>query len=624
MFNLMAKTMNFRPKDFETALLDFSSLALGTHNATNEIMESQIQIASPEQAKQFHKQYTNYQQALRAKADDVFRNGVPSERSIKKVDETFRKYDKTRQIHEKDPSLAFLNDPIHRKEFDVHPYEIKGKHTPPNPYPGASAAMDGLWPGYDKEEYFKEYPFLERYRDKAPKGKVLEAFLRDHNLFFNFPETLSRYGVLFVPPPYLTDDLNVEVRQHLSKCDKLHHTAPTLTLNATVAEARLVLSYVEDDMVAVVVDEGGKCIGVIGWEDLEHLTEDDETKYIGKFYQRDWNEAPDGDMSAEQAFEYMDSKKPEKWNYMLKFVGNKIRIVTRTTASIAHFLPPHTFKEGLGSAIYFGISDIADGNRLINRLKTDADGVPAAIVETAHADTPYFRKILAHYRKEMQDVFLMAGTTIDPDAVMDFLKRYGADSVKLGIAEGTACRTSDTGIALPNAHVGLICGAEAYGEGHLALDGWGKSGEFIKGLSMTGIQMRQGGGAFVGRRESANPWLPSQDGKGRGKFYRGMAGIDVQRAVLESKDLLGLIKRMENAAHLHSEGAEVFVRQRSPSTLGRMLLAHMFLLKSAMSYSGVRAELADKEKIPASMYEVVMHQFQRMAELYLVQAKTAA
>lgn len=611
----MGVTVNFSLADAGN-LQEFDSLILGTHNATQEITLRHLTSASPAESKKFHALYTDYVAAERARTDYLLRHGTSTEDHDKKLRKAFDKYDKARDKHSADPALDFLNDPIRRKEFNVQPYEIKGKIMPPNPYPGMSAAMDGLWPGYDKPEYFDEYPFLERYRDTAPEGKVLETFLRDHNMFFNFPETISRYGVMFVPPPYLSDDLNVEVRQHLSQCDELYHTCPIVSPTTTVDEARLVLSYLEDDMVVAVMDKG-ECVGVVSWENLEGQK---GALSIKKLFTKGFNEAPKEKLTPEQVFAYMEGKNPQ-WTYMLQMNGDKPRIVTQTTAAISHFLPPHTFKEGLGSAIYFGISDIEEGNTLINRLKSEADGIPAAIVETAHADTQFYRTILDHYRNVLHDVFLMAGTTVDPKAVLEFLWKYGADAVKLGIAEGRACRTSRTGIAPPNAHVGLECGAALFENGYGALDGWGESDEFIKGLAMSGIQMRQAGGAFVGRRESANPWM--KNGHGRGKFYRGMAGLDVQQAVLAQDPNVAIGKRMENAAHLHSEGAEVFVPQRSPSTIGRMLLAHMFLLKSAMSYSGVRAELDPDQrptKVKKAMQERVLHQFHRMARFYAVNA----
>lgn len=613
----MAITANFRLEEAH-ALKEFDSLILGTHNATRGIIDSHLKLVDPHEALQFQGLYQAYSAANRKKMDYVLRNGVSRDDLDKEVFETHRQYSMAKNQYKWDPSLGFLDDPIHRKEFNVRPYAIKGKIMPPNPYPGATAAMDGLWPGYDKPEYFNEYPFLARFKGKVPEGKVMEAFLREHDLFFNFPETVSRYGVLFVPPPYLSDDLNVELRQHLSNCDTLFHTAPKVKPNTTVEEARLVLSYVEDDMVAIVEDEGGQCVGVVSWKDLEGKSDGDP---IRLHYQKGWNEAPAGDLNSKQAFQYMNDKN-RKWSYMLKFTGNKARIVTKTTASVAHFLPPNVHKKGLGSAIYFGISDVAEGDRLIKRLKSEADGIPSAIVETAHADTEYYRTILRHYRGMMQDVFTMAGTTVDPEAVHDFLFDCGADGVKLGIAEGRACRTSNTGIAPPNAHVGLECGSAAMGQGYLMLDGWGNSDEFIKGLAMSGIQFRQGGGAFVGRRESANPWM-KHNGNSRGKFYRGMAGSEVQQAAMQGKSLSDL-KQMEVAAHLHSEGAEVFVPQRSPSTVGRMLLAHMFLLKSAMSYEGVRAELDNDDSVAhMAMREAVLHQFHRMAKLYSVYGQVA-
>ncbi|HVW66294.1 MAG TPA: IMP dehydrogenase [Candidatus Peribacteraceae bacterium] len=605
----MAITANFSLEQ-ASDLKDFDQLVLGTHNATQEIIDGHLKLTSPANAKKFHEAYLAYQAAYRKKTDFVLRHGVSTPELEKNLLETHKKYSALQDQHSADPSLAFLNKPIHRKEFNAEPYAIPGKILPPQPYLGASSAMDGIWPGYDKPEYFEQFPFLHKYEAKNP-GKALHAFLREHNLFFHFPETVSRYGVLFVPPPYLEDDLNVELRSHLSTCDKLYHSAPIVSPNDTVAEARLVLSYVEDDMVAMVMD-GKECKGVVGWRDLEGQP---DGQLIGALTERqqDWYEAPNHELDAKEAFAYMEER---DWPYMVKFTKHGPRIMTQTTASVSYFLRPNVFKNGLGSAVYFGISDTKEGDLLIDRLINEADGIPAAIVETAHGDTPFYRTILSHYRQKMQDVFMMAGTTVDTEAVLDFLLKYGADGVKLGIAEGHACRTSNTGIAPPNAHVGLECGAAAYNQGYLMLDGWGLPSEFIKGLAMSGIQMRQGGGAFMGRREAANPSIRVNGS--RGKFYRGMAGKDVQEAVLGRKDP-DIVKRMEARAHLHSEGAEVFVPQRSPSTVGRMLLSYMFLLKSAMSYEGVRAELADPTKIPSHMTpESELHQFHRMAKLYSV------
>lgn len=591
-------------------LRDFGDWVLGTHNATHDILQAHAQQVSPTEAKKFHEAHQAYQQAILKKRDHVLRNGCTNPDIETIVNNTQKAYKLLQNSYGTDPALAFLNDPIHRKEFAVEPYTVQtaGKRLPPHPYLGATSAMDGLWPGYDKPEYFEHFPFLHTYADRMP-GKALQAFLREHRLYFHFPETVSRYGVLFVPPPYLDDDVNVELRQHLSTCDSLFHTAPKLSLTTRVEEASLVLSYVEDDMVAVVEDEGGRCVGVVGWQDLQGVP---AGTLVSSLYTKEWNEAPEGVFDAKGAFSYMEKR---DWPYMLRFTEFGPRIVTQTTAAISSFLPPHTYKNGLGSSLYFGISDVAEGDALIHRLQAEADGLPAAFVETAHADTQYYRTIFRHYREKLQDVFLMAGTTVDPEAVLDFLDTYGADGVKLGIAEGRACRTSNTGVAPPNAHVGLECGAVAMDRGYLLLDGWGGSDEFIKGLAMSGIQMRQGGGAFVGRREAANPSVIINGV--RGKFYRGMAGADVQQSVAGRKSS-SLSKRMESRAHLHSEGAEVFVPQRTPSTVGRMLLSHMFLLKSAMSYQGVRAERANSLIVPKALVEPALRQFQRHAKLYAV------
>ncbi len=629
---------NFSTRPFPNPIPDFSDISLGTSNATDDILLYGLKHGiKPGSAMDFERLKRLYDESSRAKIDQVLSTGDATDEVLHAKRHAAREFFAHKKQVMADPQFDFLQNAISRKDFDISPYEIPGKKTLNNPFPGATSAMDGIWPGYDKPEYLVEYPFL----NKPKYGGSLLKFLRYHEIIFNLPETFARYGGVFTPHPYTTPEMNVELRNHLEQCDLVYHTAPIVYLDNTKEEVDLVLSYYEDDFRAVVMDRPkGSVIGVVGRDDMHGK---DDTVEVKEFMNRNWNMAPQQELKPEDLYAYMESggkhrnaktldANPDDIDpnggipFVLKLEeGKPPRIATQTTAALSHFLPPFKYKNGLGSMSYLRISDLDESKAMLAKMLAETDGFPAAIVETAHGDTEFVRKVFRTFRKQLQDVFMMTGTVIDPYAVDEFQmmmqdveqngnlfndEREDADANKLGIARGHACRTSTTGVRLTDAFVAMMCGASIWKDGSLMLDGWGSSDEFIIGLSAHSVRMRQGGGAILARRESANPFM-TVNGK-RGKFYRGMAGAEMQNEVLGAKKLT-LHKRMERRTHLHSEGAEEFVEERFPSTVGRMMLMYKFLLQSAMSYSGVRKEIKEKP----------LMQFQKRATWTIVPQRAA-
>src|SRR3989338_470204 len=489
---------------------DFHSLSFNTSNATDDILLYGLKHGiEPKTAIEFKRLKEQYELASRRKMHEVLTTGDASRETLEMKRSAFDDFARLKGKYMSQEDMRFLWDPISRKQFDISPYEIPGKATLAHPFPGVTAAMDGVWPGYDKPIHFEQYPFLLQY------GGLMH-FLRKHHLLFHLPETFARYGGVFIPHPYVGDDLNAELRRHLERSDLLFHTAPVVYPETTKEELDLVLSYCEDDFVAVVMDrEGGSVIGTVGAEHAEGRGSKDTVK---DFFVRNWHSAPEGDLTAEQAYVHMETADIP---YMLKLKeGQPPRIVTQTTAALSHFLPPFKHKNGLGSIAYFRISNIDESNATFDRLLAETDGIPGAIVETAHADTEFVRRVFRIFRKRMQDMFMMSGTVIDPRAVDEFMlwmrmvekegkffkndERQDADGMKIGIAEGRACRTSNTGLRITNAYAGLLCGASMWKDGTMILDGWGYPDEFTLGLSAHSARARQRGGTIVGRRECPN------------------------------------------------------------------------------------------------------------------------
>lgn len=600
----MAKT-NFPIYPPPSPLPTFETTSLGTFNADGMLLEMSLDRVQEGLSTSLRQQRELYQGVLRQKIIAATSHGQIPQNVLDDKRVASAAYHGA--VHEfyQQPQFKKYGDPFSRKSFNISPYEVT-KRSLAHPYPGFSAAQDGLWPGYEKPEYIEQYPFLEN------DGGII-PFLKKHRIEYNFPETFARYGGVFVPPPYATLEQNKGLRSHLERCHQYFHTAPVVKAHTSKEELDLVLSYYEDDFRAVVEDEGGHVIGVVSREDAKGKG---SRVSVGQLMKKDFHETPSADISPQDAFLYMEDKGIE---YLLLLDDGKPKIMTKTSACFSHFLPPFKFKNGLGSMAYIGVSDQAEAEYTLDSLMRHGDGIPAANIETAHGGLTSVLMFSRRMREKYQDLFMMGGTVIHPEMCDAFIqeiaktsdeKQKALDAMKVGIARGRACRTSTAAVGLEDLYPALISGGAIHEDGTVVLDGWGSPDEFIIGLSIHGVRARQGGGALLARRESANPWVRGKNGNW-GKFYRGMAGPEAQQAKLIGKKL-GIDKRMELHAFLHSEGAEEFVDARYPNSLGRVMLMYKFLLQSAMSYSGVRS---DVEGVPH------LKQFQHNAELFIVPQK---
>lgn len=599
----MAKT-NFPIYPPPTPLPTYETTSLGTFNADAMLLEMSLNDIQTDLSTNLRLEREQYRDALRNKIVVATTHGrIPANVLAEKRVASARYHGSLDELYQK-PEFKKYGDPFSRKAFNIKPYEMTSRKLN-HPYPGFSAAQDGLWPGYEKPEYKEQYPFLENY------GGIL-PFLAKHRIEYNFPETFARYGGVFVPPPYATLQQNKDLRSHMERCHPYFHTAPVVSKYTSKEELDLILSYYEDDFMAVVEDEGHRVIGVVGRKEASGRG---SRVAVEQFMKTDFHETPSPDIEPKDAFLYMEDKGVD---YLLLLDDGKPKIMTKTSACFSHFLPPFKYKSGLGSMAYIGVSDQAEAEHTLDELMRHGDGIPGADIETAHGALTSVLLFSRRMRERYQDLFMMGGTVIHPEYCDMFIqeiakksddKQKALDAMKIGIARGRACRTSTAAVGLEDLYPALQCGGAIHEDGTMVLDGWGTPDEFIIGLSVHGVRARQGGGSLLARRESANPWIRDKNGKW-GKFYRGMAGPEAQKAKMEGKPL-SVEKRMELHAFLHSEGAEEFVHSRFPNTLGRVMLMYKFLLQSAMSYSGVRSDHPESH----------LKQFQENAELFIVPAK---
>ncbi|MDB4979237.1 MAG: inosine-5-monophosphate dehydrogenase [Candidatus Peribacteria bacterium] len=480
---------------------------------------------------------------------------------------------------------------VSRGEFSVKPYEVQGKNTLDHPFPGFSAAMDAQWPGYE-----------ESYRN----------FLKKHNADKWFPERIASLGAVFVPHPDASGGENRELLEHMRRQHKYFRNVPTVTKYTTAGDVKSLLSHYDTDFPVAVVDSGGKLQRFLSLKDVgnaKDLTTVSDIKSTGDYGMS----APSEDIKPEDAFALLE-KTGKDFMYR-EFDENIIRVMSLTTAALSKLLPPFTFREGLGSIVYLGINDYEGA---IKKLKSYTKfGIAGAIIETAHADRDDVIHFVRRVRARFPDLFLAAGTVTDPFAVSELLEEV--DAVKVGIAEGSSCRTSETGVGITNAWAGFVCGQAAYGKGTIILDGWGgglngSTQEFCVGMSFHSVRGRQGGGAFSNRAESAMPLGPNKDDPQemrQGKNVRGMASKSADIYRQKQRGGVDARKRMALQIEPYWEGAEEWRPLRSPRTVAGLMLLSKQRLQSAMSYAGVRSS----DKSPH------LQQFHEQAELFMVPKK---
>lgn len=115
-------------------------------------------------------------------------------------------------------------------------------------------------------------------------------------------------------------------------------------------------------------------------------------------------------------------------------------------------------------------------------------------IDIAHAHSTRMKEMIEYIKSETnsyRNVFLIAGNVATPEAVRD-LEEWGADCVKVGIAQGDACTTyGQTGFGMPMFTCMLECAAVA--KKPLIADGGVRmNGDFAKAVRAGGSMVMAG------------------------------------------------------------------------------------------------------------------------------------
>lgn len=171
---------------------------------------------------------------------------------------------------------------------------------------------------------------------------------------------------------------------------------------------------------------------------------------------------------------------------------------------------------------YVSVSVGVHDDEVIKQLSTVDTKVDYITVDVAHGHSLKVRKTIDNIRDTWGDkVFIIAGNVCTPSAV-EQLSDWGADSVKVGIGQGSPCTTKDkTGFTLPM----FTCVQECAKPGvPIIADGSVKcTGDIAKAL-VAGAKMVMVGGMFA--RCADSPAETIMTDRGKQKIYYGSASAE--------------------------------------------------------------------------------------------------
>lgn len=181
-----------------------------------------------------------------------------------------------------------------------------------------------------------------------------------------------------------------------------------------------------------------------------------------------------------------------------------------------------TKRLGIISSISIGVNN--DSYELIDTL-SDIDMVPDYItIDVAHGHSLKMKKMIKHVKSKLPNTFLIAGNVCTPSAVID-LEEWGCDSVKVGIAGGSACTTyHSTGFGNRGWQANMVMDCSKVAKKPIIADGSIKEHSDIVKSLVLGASMVMIGGMFAGYKESPGKLI--QKGNDWYKTFWGSASSE--------------------------------------------------------------------------------------------------
>ncbi len=516
-----------------------------------------------------------FEQQLALKVRSRLEGGAHDEEAVKKLLELNELY------HARFQSLLLqfpeYADRISRRNISIEPPRApNGKFNLGHKFPVFTAAMWSVWPGDSREH---------------------RAFLASHNAKYRTPESVASKGAVFVTPPRLPASEVIDLLEHLHGCHPNWRNPPTVTQNDTCKDAKTLLAHYDEDFVAVVLDEGGQCIGTVD-PTLLHQSSGQESIMMC-LVKKNGHELP-LQIDPEDAYLHMTNPQTQS-SFAMNFETGKPLMMTRKTAAAAKLMPAFMQEkaEGFGCLVYVGVDNVEETLKFLREI---APHKPAGIIiEAAHGHrTDVVYNAIARIREEFPGLFIATGTTTNPKGILE-MSRF-VDAIKLGISNGGYCLTKNTGVELPDATIALECGAAAKGVVSVIVDNLGSVRRAVKILTVDECIGAQGGGSLIARRDSSNKII-TRDGV-EGKTGNGEASLNAVWRNMGEK--VTVEQMMQKELGLHSEGeSDRWQPLRSPSTYGEFFSQLGSHLRSQLSYSSVSSLAEGQEKTTLRVVEPI-------------------
>ncbi len=403
-------------------------------------------------------------------------------------------------------------------------------------------------------------------------------------------ETVARRGGIGVLPQDVPTEVIAEVTSWVKDRHPVFETPLSLTPEHTVIDA-LHLMHKRAHGAVLVVDDAGRCVGMVGAEDCEGVDRFASLESV-------MSPAPaaidaslfDGDRAAslQRAFEEL-----ERAHVRLAPVvrdGVLKGVITRTGA--------------LRSTIYAPAVDAAGRLRVAAAVGINGDveakaaalleaGVDVLVVDTAHGHQRKMLDALAVVRGLDPEVPIVAGNVVSADGVRD-LVAAGASIVKVGVGPGAMCTTRMmTAVGRPQFSAVLECaGAAAELGAHVWADGGVRYPRDVALALAAGASQVMIGSWFAGTFESPGDLQTDSDGR-RYKESFGMASARAVQNRTRHDDVFARARK-----GLFEEGISTSRMYLDPARPGVEDLLDMITagVRSSMTYAGATSLAEFRER----------------------------
>ncbi|THJ66162.1 GuaB1 family IMP dehydrogenase-related protein [Arthrobacter echini] len=403
-------------------------------------------------------------------------------------------------------------------------------------------------------------------------------------------ETVARRGGIGVLPQDVPTEVIAEVTQWVKDRHPIFETPLSLGPSHTVIDALHLMSKRAHGAV-LVVDDAGRCIGLVGAADCEGV---DRFASLASVMRP----APsaieasafdaDGPAALQRAFEELD-----RGHVPLAPVvrdGVLEGVITRTGA--------------LRSTIYTPALDAAGKLRVAAAVGINGDveakatalldaGVDVLVVDTAHGHQRKMLDALAVVRGLDPDVPIVAGNVVSADGVRD-LVAAGASIVKVGVGPGAMCTTRMmTAVGRPQFSAVHECAQAAAELGaHVWADGGVRHPRDVALALAAGASQVMIGSWFAGTFESPGDLHTDNDGR-RYKESFGMASARAVQNRTQHDDVFARARK-----GLFEEGISTSRMYLDPARPGVEDLLDMITagLRSSMTYAGATSLAEFRER----------------------------